>query len=129
MNNSQKTEKLNRLVSSAVNLLESNGFQEIHADLEDYPKPATLAQKNGEKEYTPDLTARSNSGKCYFEIVTKEKKGDDKVIGKWKLLSTLAKMKNGTFFLLVPRGMMRFCTETIKEYNIKADILKINTAA
>lgn len=129
MKNSQKTEKFTRLVNSAVNLLESRGFDEIRADLDDYTRPATLSQRNGEIEYTPDLTARSASGKCYFEIVTKEKKSDDKVIGKWKLLSTLAKMKNGTFFLLVPRGMMRFCTETIKEYNITADILQIKTNA
>ncbi len=120
-------EKYNRLMSSAVNMLENQGFEKIKADLEDYERPSTLSQRNGDVSYTPDITAFRREGKCYFEIVTKDKKNRDEevVVGKWKLLSTLAQMRNGSFFLLVPRGTMRFATQTLAKYNIDADILKL----
>lgn len=121
--------KYRKLVDSAVSLLKSKGFDKIKADLDDYEKPATLHQRDGEAAYTPDLTAHGNGGKCYFEIVTPDKKGEEnRVIGKWKLLSTLAQMRNGTFFLLVPRGAMRFATQVLSRYDIDADILKLQKA-
>ncbi len=124
----QSSDKFVKLVSSAVNLLESKGYEQIRADVGDYTKPSPITQKDGEKIYTPDLTAYTNQGKCYFEIVTKDKKEDKSLVGRWKLLARLAQLRNGDFYILVPRGCMRFTNDVLEEYNIPANILKLQTA-
>ncbi|MDX2304798.1 MAG: hypothetical protein NW226_18450 [Microscillaceae bacterium] len=118
-------ESYSKLVSTAVRLIKRQGFEDIRADLEDFEKPAALSQQGSDVVYIPDITAYGKLGKCYFEIVSKEAKNKEETISKWKLLSRLAQMKNGTFFLLVPRGMMRFAVQIIELHNIKADVLKL----
>ena len=112
-------------LENAVDLLSQKGYQSIKADLDNYDKPVAFSQKNSENTFVPDLTAVSRSGKCYFEIVTKDKKDQDEVISRWKLFSTLATMRNGKFVLLVTRGMMRFTMDTIQNHHIEADVMKL----
>ena len=122
-------ETYSKLVSTAVTLVKKQGFENIRADYEEYEKPAALSQQGSNTVYTPDITAYGKQqGKCYFEIVSKDAKNKDELISKWKLLSRLAQIKNGTFFLLAPRGTMRYANQIVDQYNIHADILKLQSA-
>jgi hypothetical protein len=113
------------LMLNAVDLLKNRGFNNIRANHSDYEKPASLKQKGSEKTFVPDLTARQDESKCYFEIVRKDENDKKEQVKKWSLLSTLAKFRNGSFFLLVPHGKLNY-TRQIVEYNsIEAEILKI----
>lgn len=128
----KRVSKRVKLLSMAVEMLEQKGFKNIRVDLDEYERPAQLSKKGSEEKIAPDLTARVEGGsKFYFEIVTKEKKkGDEQdVVSKWKLLSTLADMRNGTFYLMVPRGTMRYTNQLIKDYDIQAEVLKMAASA
>ncbi len=63
-----------------------------------------------EASFMPDLTARMNNHKFYFEIVDYPKKNKDLIVTKWMLLSTLAKQRTGELFLMVPHGKLNLQT-------------------
>lgn len=111
---------------AAIDLLKQKGFDNIRADFSDYERPAKLITTGSEKEYMPDITAKTQNGKCYFEIVSDTHADKALLKDKWSLFSALAQHKKGTFFLLVPRGKMRFTNDILNKSNINADILKIS---
>jgi hypothetical protein len=113
------------ILSNAVNILKSKGFEHIQADGEEYERPAKLIKKGTDMVFTPDLTAEQNHGKCYFEIVRTAKRDKSKLIDKWSLLSAMAKHKNGHFFLLVPDSKMNYAQKILKEERIDAEIIKM----
>lgn len=114
------------MLSNAVDLLKSRGFENIRADVDNFERPARLIQKGKDKnEFTPDLTAKQQDGKFYFEIVRKAKRDKRKLVDKWTLLSTLAQQRNGNLFLLVPHGKLTYTQKILREYHIDAEIIKI----
>jgi precorrin-4 methylase len=77
-----------------------------------------------EKSFIPDITATKNGGKYYFEIANRNEAERD-VVGKWKLMSTLARMKNGDFRIFVPYGSMKYTNEILEKKNIEAEVIKL----
>lgn len=112
------------LLKKGIKYVEARGFQHIRTKLDGYESPNSFAQKKADNEYTPDITAENKRGKFYFEIAQKTD-NVNRLVSKWKLLSTLAEMKNGSFSILVPFGMNKFTEELIEDYNIKADLIKM----
>ncbi|MFT6882087.1 MAG: hypothetical protein ACI83W_001626 [Marinoscillum sp.] len=112
------------LLVTAIESIKKQGYDNIKADLEDYDTPYQLIGKTKEVNFTADVTATKNDTRAYFEISTKM---DDKneIINKWKLLETLANMKNGKFQIFVPHGQMKFTQELVKDHNINAIIKKL----
>lgn len=113
-------ETINRAVDYVVNL----GFENIRARHEDYDDPAQLTMQREKKSFMPDITAMKNGGKYYFEIADRTE-DEREVIGKWKLMSTLAEMKNGDFRIFVPYGSMKYTTDILERKGIKAEIIKL----
>ncbi len=114
------------MIYSAIDILKEKGFENIRANVSDYERPAKLVKASSSIAYQPDMTAKTLTGKCYFEIVNDTKADKDVLKEKWSLFSAMAQHKNGTFFLLVPRGKMRFTNEMLKNNEIYADVLKIS---
>lgn len=112
------------LVSTVIEEIKKQGYDNIRADLSDYEAPHQLVGKTNDVNFTPDVTATKNEGKAYFEISSKTDNPND-LINKWKLLETLAAMKNGIFKIFVPHGHMKFTQELIKNHNIHAELVKI----
>ncbi|MEQ8909555.1 MAG: hypothetical protein RIC95_10210 [Vicingaceae bacterium] len=112
-------------LQKSVELIEKRGFKEIKSKLDGYDEPISFDQKNSDTNYTPDITAVGNHGKAYFEIAQKT---DDvtALVSKWKLLSTIAEMKQGSLHIIVPYGQNKFTQEVISKYNIEADIIKLD---
>ncbi|SDK77112.1 hypothetical protein SAMN05421823_103519 [Catalinimonas alkaloidigena] len=113
------------LISAAVDYLEKKGYDQIRADVPDKEKPAAIVRQNDEESFVPDITARRNGGKCYFDIVTESKSDKLKTAGKWRLFSTLAEHRNGEFYLLVPYGKLSFTNRLLEKHGITAKILKM----
>lgn len=112
------------LLKKAIKYVEARGFQEVKTKLDGYDSPNSFAQKKEDNEYTPDITAENNRGKFYFEIA--QKTNDvNRLVSKWKLLSTLAEMKNGNFSILVPYGMNKFTEDLVNTYKIDAKLIKM----
>ncbi|WP_421879338.1 hypothetical protein [Marinoscillum sp.] len=112
------------VLANVIDKVKKQGYDNIRADLSDYEAPHQLIGKTNNVNFTPDVTATKNEGKAYFEISTKMDDPND-LVNKWKLLETLANMKNGTFQIYVPHGHMKFTQELIKDHNIHAELLKI----
>jgi hypothetical protein len=113
-------EKVNRVIEK----VKKQGFTDIRADIGEYEKPPRLIGKSKKIDFIPDVVARKNGTKGYFEISKKEKDTDN-LINKWSVLSTLAEMKNGVFRIYVPHGHMKFTRQLLTSYDIKAEVMKL----
>ena len=108
----------------AVDYVKRLGFEGIRARHEEFDEPAHLKMQGEDKSFVPDITAMKNGGKYYFEIADRSIVETD-VVGKWKLMATLASMKGGDLRVFVPYGCMKFTTEILEKKNIKAEIIKL----
>jgi len=108
----------------AIDRIEKKGYTNIRANVEGYDCPSSFTKKDDEEVYTPDITGAKSGGKDYFEIALKTE-NVGRIERKWKLLSTLAKMKNGSFFLFAPRGHRAFAEKITRQKNLNAEILNI----
>lgn len=119
-------EKTQKVYQKAVDLIRKKGYIDIKANSEelDLEQPTGYVQQREDDVYTPDLTALHLGRKSYFEIALKTKQVK-RLINKWKLMSRLAEVKHGNFFLLVPRGHVRFTNQLIDEHNIDANLIKL----
>ncbi len=113
------------MIHTAIHYLENKGYEQIRADLDDYEKPARLTRQGTDEGYVPDITARKNGGKFYFDVVTANKDEHLHTVGKWRLLSTLAEHRNGKLMLFVPYGKMNFTNRILQDNNIEAEVMKI----
>ncbi len=115
------------IINNLVQHLEKRGYQHIKADLDEYETPSKLTRKGSKESFIPNLTASKDDGsKYYFEIVTKDKQNQDKLISKWSMLSVFAEMRDGKLFLVVPNGKLRYTNRLLKENEqINADILQL----
>lgn len=121
--------KSEKIISRITNWIAKRGFENIKANVEGFETPTSFSVSSDEELVTPDITAVSYGSKSYFEIATKKDKRKDvqKLVSKWKLLSTLAKHKGGQLYLFAPRGHKQFTQDIIKDYAIEANFLSIDT--
>lgn len=122
---SRSNKKFDELIQSALKRVEAKGYEEVKSVAEGYENPFHYQLKNSEVQYIPDITAQNSRGKFYFEIAQRT---DDvsHIVSKWKLLSTMAKMKNGNLTILIPYGQNRFAEQIINEHDIDAKMVKMN---
>lgn len=106
-------------------IIEPKGYDSFRANLEQYERPAQLVQNGTGDVFTPDITAVKNNQKSYFEIAHKNE-DVNRTVSKWKLLSALAEMRGGKFYLVSPKGHYRFTEELVKLYNLHPQIIKLN---
>jgi hypothetical protein len=118
-------EKYQELLERAVEMVESRGFDQIRTQLDGYDEPQPFLQQKEDITYVPDISAKNDKGKFYFEIAQKTEDVEH-LVSKWKLLSTVASMKKGGLNILIPYGHNRFTEEIIDQYNIKANLIKLN---
>lgn len=117
--------KHSEAMDRAVDYVQNLGFENIRARHDNYDEPAHLKMKDSDKAFIPDITAMKNGGKYYFEIADRSE-DESEVVGKWKLMATLASMKGGDLRVFVPYGSMKFTTEILEKKNIKAEIIKLS---
>lgn len=111
-------------IDRAVDYVENLGFENVRARYEGYEEPASLRMQGTGKTFTPDITATKNGGKYYFEIADRGESTSE-VVGKWKLMATLAEMKGGDFRIFVPYGSMKYTNDILTNKSIKAEIIKL----
>ncbi len=117
--------KYKESIDRAVDYVENLGFENIRARYEGYEDPATLRLKGSDVSFTPDITATKNGAKFYFEIADRNEEVGD-VAGKWKLMATLASMKQGDLRIFVPYGSMKYTNEILKNKDIHAEVIKLS---
>lgn len=116
--------KSKKLYEKAIAWAEKKGFKEIKANYEDYSNPTSFKKSGDEEAFVPDISGMHRGGKSYVEIAMKAE-DETRLVSKWKLLATLAKMKDGELYLLTPKGHKMFTMRKVKEFNIEATIVSI----
>ncbi len=108
-----------------VKWAKSHGFKEIQANMEGYETPKSYERAADNTRFTPDVTGVNMFNRHYLEVCIKtdQMRGH---ISKWKLLSELAGMKGAKLYLMAPRGHVRFAREAVDQYNIPAEVVKID---
>ena len=108
----------NEYFKKAINWARKQGISDIKAKYEGFEQPSVFTTVDSEKPFIPDVTGKKFGSKFYIEIATKTE-NIQREGSKWKLLSTLAKMKGGKLFLLAPKGHKTFAERIIKRYNLE----------
>jgi hypothetical protein len=106
------------------NFMKLRGFEKVKANIEGFEAPARLTNRTEDISYVPDITAVKQGSKSYFEVAVKSGR-IQKTLSKWRLLSELAKLRHGKFYLLVPKGNFAFVQRTLADYPIDAEVVKI----
>ena len=123
-----ETKEQNRdIIETVAEYVKKKGYEDIRVDLLDgYEAPSKLVRQNSDTEdvYIPDVTGVKRGRKDYFEVVIKSDEAS-KLASKWQLLGTVARMKRGELYLVVPKGHFRFATDVVKRYGIEAEVIKI----
>ena len=114
-------ERLKKVIENVKKM----GYTDIRADIDEFETPPRLISKSNNIEFVPDVVARKNGNKGYFEISKKEKDINE-LINKWSALSTLADIRNGIFRIYVPHGHMKFTRELLTAHSIQAEVQKLN---
>ncbi len=120
MENNQK----DPFVTQVLNFVQDKGFDNIKAISDNFDDPKPFRTTSGNLEFVPDITATKNGGKHYFEVAMKEGE-TQQVISKWKLLSKMAEVKNGSLYLFVPRGHKSFTRKVVEDYDIEAKVMML----
>lgn len=115
-----------RYYQDAIQWLNKFGFDAIRADCEGYDPPAKLtnAASDSDQFFVPDITALRENSKSYFEISLKTE-SERQLVTKWKLLESMASLRNGDFKIFAPRGHVRFTREIVEKHSISAEIISI----
>lgn len=112
-------------LNKVIKNIERQGFTDIRADIDSYEAPSKLISRTKDDEYIPDATAINPHGDKYYFEISRRTKETNKLINKWKLLDTVARIKNGALKIFVPHGSMKFTQELVKQHNIEAELVKI----
>ena len=112
-------------IPQVIKWAKAHGFKEIQANMEGYEIPKSYERAADNERFVPDVTGVSMFIRHYLEVSMKtdQLRGS---ISKWKLLSELANMKGAKLYLLAPRGHVRFTKELIEQYNIPAEVVKLD---
>ncbi len=109
----------------ALDWVEKRDFQEVRSVFEGYEEPMSFTSSTSQLEVQPDITAlKGGTSKSYIEVAMKSDTPQDTVT-RWKLLSTLASMKNGQLYLLIPRGHKAFTAGLVETHGVQAKMISI----
>jgi len=120
------TENKNKtLIRNAIKkILSKTKLDKIKANIEGFEAPSQFSKASGEGVYVPDITGLKAGEKYYYEVAIKNPE-IEQTVSKWKLLSKMAEIKQGKFFLMVPRGNFAFVRRILDKYPIKAEVVKM----
>lgn len=105
------------ILEKSINHLESNGFENIKADLEGHEAPKSFIRKETGNKITPDIVAIKNGRKYFFDISLKSAK-PRLLKSKWLFLDTLSRMNSNRFKIITTRGHYKFTDTMLEDINL-----------
>ena len=111
--------------NQAITWVKRKAHLSIQANYEGYESPKSFKNVATETRICPDITFVGPQGyENYTEIAIKEADHRD-VVTRWKLISSLATVKNGKFYILAPRGHRSFAQDLVDSFSINAKVVSI----
>jgi len=124
INKTKNSEKKSALIEEAIAQLVESGHHHIKADTPEWESPSRMVNRNSGLEFTPDITAQIHGAKVYAEVAQRTE-DERKLVTKWRLLETIAKMKQGNFKVFVPRGHLKFTRDLLTRYDMQPEVVKM----
>ncbi|HZW63047.1 MAG TPA: hypothetical protein VFF15_05295 [Flavobacteriaceae bacterium] len=110
-------DKYTAFLKDSINYLESQGFENIKADVEGFESPKSYLKKGSNITITPDIVAEKEGRKHIFDISLKSSK--PKLLkSKWVFLNTLSGLKSQRFKLITTRGHYKFTNQMLEAINL-----------
>ncbi|MCW5514689.1 hypothetical protein [Muriicola sp. Z0-33] len=104
-------------LEKSIRHLEARGFEDIKADLKGYESPKSFIKKSTGVAITPDIVARKDGSKYFFDISLKSEKS--KLLkSKWLFLDTLSRLKANKFRIITTRGHYKFTDNMLADINL-----------
>ncbi len=104
-------------LEKSISHLEARGFEHIKADLEGYETPKSFVRKSTGNSITPDIVARKNGRKYFFDISLKSEEPRS-LKSKWVFLDTLSRLKSNRFRIITTRGHYKFTDTMLEDINL-----------
>lgn len=108
-------------LSQALNWVKRKSVSSIKSHHEDHESPKIYTNAATQEQIQADFSFVSQGRRHYTDIALKSDT-PQKLVTRWKLLSTMASLKSGKLFLLTPRGHKMFAQRLVDRYKIKAVI-------
>lgn len=112
-------------LSKALDWVKSKSTYTVKSQAEGYENTKTFTNKSSLETIQPDISYITNRGNKHFTEIALKSDKPQKLITRWKLLSTMASMKNGKLHLLAPRGHKMFTQRLVDKYNIRAMVYSL----
>ena len=113
------------LIEKTIKYLEDHGYTDIKADIEGYESPKSFKMKSKDEDITPDIVATNKNGKVQYIEVGVKSDQPNLLKTKWKLLDTLATMKNRAFRVVAHRGSYQFTDNLMKELDLQKSAVRL----
>ena len=94
----------------------------VKAKIDGYDAPKIFTNQSTQEEVQADISFVTQGGAKSFTEIALISDSPQKLVTRWKLLSTLASLKHGKLHLFAPRGHKMFTQNLIERYNISAVI-------
>lgn len=105
-------------LEKSINHLESNGYENIKADIEGYETPKTYLRKGSDSKITPDIVAEKNGRDHFFDISLKSEK-PMLLKSKWLFLEALSKLKSSSFRVITTHGHYKFTDSMLADIHLE----------
>jgi hypothetical protein len=112
-------------LSKAMDWVKSKSTYTVRAKAEGFEDTKIFTNKSSEETIQPDISYITNRGNKHFTEIAMKSDKPQKLITRWKLLSTMASLKNGKLHLLAPRGHKMFTQRLVDKYNIRAKVYSL----
>ena len=118
-------EKYSDILETSISYLKNRGYENIKADIKGYETPKSYTKAGSDITITPDIVAKKEGRKHYFDISLKSEK-PNLLKSKWLFLNTLSNLKSSRFRLITAKGHYTFTQEMLEATNInKKTLIKI----
>lgn len=112
-------------IPKAIEWAEGKSAENLKVNMDGYEKPNSFVNQSTSEEVVPDITFTSKYGTKNYTDIALKSENSRKLVTRWKLLSTMAEIKKGKFFLMAPKGHKMFTQRLVDQYNINAKVLSI----
>jgi len=110
-----------RIVARLAEFFRREGFSDIRADVEGYPKPDKIYWPDSIKGHVPDVLADW----ALVEVETEDSIEHKHTEDQWTLFSAYALEHNLSFYVVVPAGREATAKARVQELRVKAEVWPI----
>lgn len=109
------------LLLGVYKYLNNKGFENFLAQVKELQTPKSIAEKQSDATYIPDLTATKDGTFCIFELVLGEadQETTEQWVKKWKALNQHAFSQEGKFYLIVHVDQFEEIIAIINKHNLE----------